>query len=230
MADWATLAEVGTAVGTLVLAAATFGATRSANRAARIAERAFEVRLRPVLVPSRLEAPAEKIMWGDQHWTRLLGGRASVEIGDAAVYLTMSLRNVGSGMAVIHGWRAEPSPGFVLELQPELLQHPELQTHPDLDDFRSQGRDLYVPPGDSSFWQGAFRDRDERDEREQKEMAEAIGRREMITVFLLYGDHEGGQRTISRFSLVPPAENADDQTVWIESVNRHWTLDRHEPR
>ena len=139
MADWATVAEVGTAVGTLVLAAATFGATRSANRAARIAERAFEVRLRPVLVPSRLEDPAEKIMWGDQHWTRLLGGRASVEIGDAAVYLTMSLRNVGSGMAVIHGWRAEPSPGFVLELQPELLQHPELQTHPDLDEFRAIG-------------------------------------------------------------------------------------------
>ena len=98
MADWATVAEVGTAVGTLVLALATFGATRSANRAARVAERAFEARLRPLLVPSRLEDPAEKIMWGDQHWTRLPGGRASVELGDGAVYLTMSLRNVGSGM------------------------------------------------------------------------------------------------------------------------------------
>jgi len=72
MADWATIAEVGTAAGTLVLAFATFGATRSANRSARIAERAFEARLRPVLVPSRLEDPAEKIMWGDQHWTRLV--------------------------------------------------------------------------------------------------------------------------------------------------------------
>jgi len=108
MADWATIAEVGTAAGTLVLAFATFGATRSANRSARIAERAFEARLRPVLVPSRLEDPAEKIMWGDQHWTRLLGGRASVEVGEEVVYLTMSLRNVGSGMAVIHAWWAEP--------------------------------------------------------------------------------------------------------------------------
>jgi len=113
MADWATIAEVGTAAGTLVLAFATFGATRSANRSARIAERAFEARLRPVLVPSRLEDPAEKIMWGDQHWTRLLGGRASVEVGEEVVYLTMSLRNVGSGMAVIHAWWAEPSPGFL---------------------------------------------------------------------------------------------------------------------
>jgi hypothetical protein len=230
LTDWATVAEIATATGTLVLALATFGATRSANRAARVAERAFEARLRPLLVPSRVEDPAEKIMWGDQHWTRLPGGRASVEVGDEAVYLTMSLRNVGSGMAVIHGWRALPSPGFTLELQPEWLQHPELQQHPDLDEFRAQGRDLYVPPGDSSFWQGAFRDRDERDEREREEMAASIGRREMIAIFLLYGDSEGGQRTISRFSLVPPGEQAEDQNVWIESVNRHWNLDRSDPR
>ena len=101
MADWSTIASMSTAVGTLVLAVATFSATRSSNRSARIAERAFEARLRPLLVPSRLEDPAEKIMWGDQHWTRLPGGRASVEVGEGAVYLTMSLRNVGSGMAVI---------------------------------------------------------------------------------------------------------------------------------
>src|SRR5439155_15209512 len=98
---------MSTAVGTLVLATATFSATRSANRSARIAERAFEARLRPVLVPARLEDPPEKIMWGDQHWSRVPGGRAAVEIGDEAVYLSMSLRNVGNGMAVIHGWHAE---------------------------------------------------------------------------------------------------------------------------
>ena len=88
MTDWTTVAELATAGGTLVLAVATFGATRSANRAARTAERAFEARLRPVLVQSRREDPIEKIMWGDQHWTRLLGGRASVEIGEEVVYLT----------------------------------------------------------------------------------------------------------------------------------------------
>jgi hypothetical protein len=221
---------MSTAVGTLVLAVATFSATRSANRSARIAERAFEARLRPVLVPSRLEDPAEKIMWGDAHWTRVPGGRAAVEIGDGAVYLSMSLRNVGSGMAVIHAWRAEASPGFASMLQPEVLQHPDLLEHPDLADFRPQGRDLYVSPGDSSFWQGAFRDRDERDEREREEIAEAIRRREMIIVYLLYGDHEGGQRMISRFSLVAPGESAEEPNIWIESVNRHWNLDRDDPR
>jgi hypothetical protein len=230
VADWANIASISTAVGTLVLAAATFGATRSANRSARIAERAFEARLRPVLVPARLEDPAEKIQWGDQHWSRVPGGRAAVEIGDGAVYLSMSLRNVGSGMAVIHAWRAEASTGFADMLQPELLQHPELQEHPDLECFRPQGRDLYVPPGDSSFWQGAFRARDERDEREREEIAEAIRRREMLVVHLLYGDHEGGQRVISRFALVPPGETSEHPDIWIESVNRHWNLDRHDPR
>jgi len=107
LSDWTTIAELGTAAGTLVLAVATFGATRSANRAARTAERAFEARLRPVLVQSRREDPVEKIMWGDRHWSRVPGGQAWVEAGADAVYLAMSLRNVGAGMAVIHGWHAD---------------------------------------------------------------------------------------------------------------------------
>ena len=61
MTDWATVASLATAGGTLVLAFATFGATRSANRAARTAERAFAARLRPVLVQSRREDPVENL-------------------------------------------------------------------------------------------------------------------------------------------------------------------------
>jgi hypothetical protein len=41
---------------------------------------------------------------GDGHYARLEGGRAAVEVTDGVIYLAMSLRNVGSGMAVIHGW------------------------------------------------------------------------------------------------------------------------------
>ena len=104
----ATTSSGTTAGGTLVLAFATFGATHSANRAARTAERAFEARLRPVLVQSRREDPVEKIMWGDRHWSRVPGGQAWVEVGSDAVYLAMSVRNVGAGMAVIHGWHADP--------------------------------------------------------------------------------------------------------------------------
>src|SRR3979411_1185321 len=130
MADWATIAQVSTAVGTLVLATATFGATRSANRAARIAERAFEARLRPLLVPARLEGPAEKSVCGAQQWARVPGGRASVKIGDGVVYLSMSLRNVGSGMAVIHAWRAESDPPVSHFAGTHRLRHPQPPAHP----------------------------------------------------------------------------------------------------
>jgi predicted cupin superfamily sugar epimerase len=44
-------------------------------------------------------------------------------------------------------------------------------------------------------------------------------------VDLLYGDHEGGQRTISRFSLTPHEEG-----TWFAAVARHWSLDRADPR
>ncbi len=44
---------------------------------------------------------------------------------------------------------------------------------------------------------------------------------------LIYGDHEGGQRTIARFALVP-----DDDTPGGLRANvlRYWNLDRDDPR
>ena len=44
-------------------------------------------------------------------------------------------------------------------------------------------------------------------------------------VDLLYGDHEGGQRMISRFVIRPL-----DDGQWLASVGRHWNLDRADPR
>ena len=41
----------------------------------------------------------------------------------------------------------------------------------------------------------------------------------------LYGDHEGGQRTITRFAMLPR-----DDGGWIAVVSRHWNLDRTDPR
>jgi hypothetical protein len=57
------------------------------------------------------------------------------------------------------------------------------------------------------------------------EAREAILQRHSITIDLLYGDHEGGQRTITRIALLPRGENE-----WIASVARHWNLDRADPR
>jgi hypothetical protein len=41
----------------------------------------------------------------------------------------------------------------------------------------------------------------------------------------VYGDHEGGQRVISRFALRPR-----DDDGWIASAARHWNIDRDDPR
>ncbi len=88
--DWATVASFATALGTLVLAFATFVAIRSSNRSAGIAERSFEVNLRPVLVSSRLGDPVQKVSWVDDHWAQLRESEASIELVDGSVSLDWS--------------------------------------------------------------------------------------------------------------------------------------------
>ena len=208
-ADWSTVASLATAAGTLVLALATFGAVRSANRAARLAEYSMQIGIRPLLMPSRLEDTVQKVMWGDQHWAHLAGGRAIVEETDGNVYLAMSLRNSGSGVAVIHGWH----------LGLHDLHDPHAHAEPD--EFRPQTRDLFVAGDDVGFWQAAIRDRDDP---EYAALLEAVTGRRIFVVELLYTDHEGAQRAIGRFTLAPIGEG------WLCSVIRHWNLDRPDPR
>jgi hypothetical protein len=213
MTDWATTASLATAGATLVLAAGTFASVRSANRAARTAERALLAGLRPVLVPSRLEDPSDKIMWADNHWAKLNGGRASIELVDGNIYLAMSLRNVGAGIAVLQGW------------SPRLDYRPG-QPHAEPNQFRRQGRDLYIPASGIGFWQGAVRDADDDS---YEGLVAAIKERQRFVIEVLYSDHEGGQRTISLFSVIP-REGGDDPDQWLCTVARHWNLDRPDPR
>jgi hypothetical protein len=209
-ADWATVSALATAGGTLVLAVATFAAVRSANRSARVTERALLAGIRPVLVPSRLEDPPEKVGFADDHWLKVDGGRAVVEVTEESIYVAMALRNVGSGLAVLDRWD--------LFTDPPTPDRP----HREPEAFRRLTRDIYVPAGDRGFWQGAFRDHADPVFGAARE---AVDDGRTITVDLLYGDHEGGQRTISRFALIP---RVDGQ--WVTSVSRHWNLDRADPR
>jgi len=208
--DWATISALATAGGTLVLAAATFSSVRSANRAARATERALLAGIRPVLVPSRLQDPPEKVGFQDDKWFKVPGGRAIAEATESAVYFVIPLRNVGNGLAVLDAW----------EFFPE-RQRGEL-THREPSSFTRLTRDLYVAGGDLGFWQGAFRDPDDP---MFTAATEAIANRQPMTVDILYGDHEGGQRTISRFALLP-----HDDGDWLAVVSRHWNLDRADPR
>jgi len=211
--DWASAASLATAGGTLVLAVATFAAVRSANRAARTAEHSLLAALRPLLVPSRMQDDTQKVMFGDTKWVRIPGGSAAVEVENDVIYLTASLRNVGSGIAILHGWRFYP------DWDPD-------RPRPGLDGFHRQARDLYVPPGDLGFWQAAFRDQDDP---QYADACKAVASRGQMTVDLLYGDHEGGQRVITRFGLYPKPEDRAAEG-WILSAGRYWNVDRPDPR
>jgi hypothetical protein len=208
--DWVAVSSIATAGATLVLAFATFAAVRSANRAARTAERSLLAGLRPVLIPSRPEDPAQKVGFSDDRWFLVPGNGAIAEVTDEAVYLAIAVRNVGSGIAVLHGW----------------LLRTEVQTvmtgHAPVEDFRRLTRDLYIAPGEIGFWQGAFRDPEEPGFAAAREAVEDPRR---IAVEVLYGDHELGQRSITLFLLTPR-----ESGKWITSVARHWNVDRPDPR
>jgi hypothetical protein len=210
--NWTTVSSLATGFGTLVLAIATFGAVRSANKAARVAERALMVGTRPLLVPSRLDDTQQKIFYGDEKHEVLQGGRGAAEVDQGNVYLAISLRNAGRGIAVLHGWRfragRQPSDG-----------------HPDLADFHPHQRDIFIAPADIGFWQAAFRDSADP---QYGEAVAAVQTGEMLTIDVLYGDHEGGQRAISRFTLQARGDEAN--RTWLASVVRHWNLDRPDPR
>jgi hypothetical protein len=215
--DWVTISALATALGTFILAMATFASVRSGNRAARNAERALQADLRPLLFPSRFSDEIQKVGFADGHWVQVPGGHGVVEVTDDAIYLAISLRNVGNGMAVLHGWYV--SAGLVTsDAQP---------VHEPVEHFRRLTRDLWVPPHDVFFWQGAVRDTSEPVFAELEKAAyEEIG----LRVELLYGDDEGGQRTVTRLALIPRHPQDDEPVTWIASVNRHWTLDRANPR
>jgi hypothetical protein len=210
MADWVTISSLATAAGTLVLSVATFAAVRSANRSARTAERAFAAALRPVLVTARPDDPEQRLMFQDRRWLAVRGAQAAIETDDGQVLLALALRNVGPGLAVLDRWAVDTNW--------------EGRTGPprDPNDFHRLTRDLYIAAGDVGFWQGAIREPDDPD---RQIMLDAIAAGDPFTLDLLYADHEGGQRTISRFALT-----RKEGDVWAAGVIRHSNLDRPDPR
>ena len=211
MSDWVTISSLATAGGTLVLAVATFSSVRSANRAARTAERSLLVGLRPVLIPSRDDAPVEHVRFGDDHRIEIRGHGGVLEVHDGRVFMGLGLRNAGAGLAVLHGWYAQPYERGMVRVPPKV------------DEFHRQQLDLYIPAGGDGFWQGAVRDEADQQYRALCAAAESGGR---IVIDLMYGDHEGGQRAIARFSLVV----ADDGQGRFANVLRYWNLDYGDPR
>jgi len=149
-----------------------------------------------------------KVGFADDKWFSVPGGGGVAEATDEAVYLAIAVRNVGSGIAVLHGW----------------YFHPQLEgdtERPDVGDFRRLTRDLYIPLGEVGFWQGAFRDEADPD---RQVALDAIERGE-FGVDVLYGDYEGGQRVVTRFGCL-----REDDGTWSLAAGRHWQIDRENPR
>jgi hypothetical protein len=80
MSNWATIAQVATAGGTLILALATFSSIRPSNRSVKVAERSLLAAQRPVLVPSREDDLLKTIRFGDGVIVRVAGHGGVVEL------------------------------------------------------------------------------------------------------------------------------------------------------
>lgn len=216
MADWVTISSLATAGGTLVLAVATFSSVKSANRAARVAERSLLLGLRPLLIPSREDDPVDHVRFGDDHRFSIPGHGGVIEVAGGHVYMGIGLRNAGSGMAVIHGWHAQA-------YDREMRQEP-----PAADAFRRQQLDIYIPAGGDGYWQGAVRDETDP---QHAGLSAAFENRGRVLIDLMYGDQDGGQRTIARFSLMSADEDGDgDGASRLANVLRYWNLDGQDPR
>jgi hypothetical protein len=77
---------------------------------------------RPLLMSSRFQDPEQKIQFMEGRFVKVAGGSAALEVPDGAVYTVISVPNVGTGLAVMHGWHVEVTG------QPQ-------QTHPPLEGF-----------------------------------------------------------------------------------------------
>src|SRR5262249_26881344 len=154
--------------------------------------------------------PPEKVSFVDRHWLLVNGGQGLIELTDEVIYLAIPLRNVGRGMAVLHSWTV--CEGTSSAQRPDPAEGSE---------FRRPTRGLFVPAGDLGFWQGALRDPEES---AFVAVFKAVTAGEAVSVELLYGDNEGGQRTITRFALIPH-QGEDGETMWLTAAGRHWNLD-----
>jgi hypothetical protein len=216
MTAWTTLADVGTAAGTLVLAGATFVAVRASARSTKIAERALLAGQRPVLVPAGLDDPAENVQFADGRTFPVGNGQALVAQDAGVVYLAIPLRNVGAGLAVLRGYHIVGEAASQVAQDPHgPARHLRGDPPPTPSAFSPQQRDLLISTQRAGFWQAALRDPESR---LHEEVVQAIGTRGRVTVDVLYGDHEGSQPSVTRFVLLPEGDS------WRCDATRYWSL------
>ena len=216
MTSLETLADLGTAVGTLVLAGATFVSVHASARSTRIAERALLAGQRPVLAPAGPGDPAESVQFADGRVFPVPSGQALAVQEPGVIYLAIPLVNVGAGLAMLRGYHLQGEPASEVARDPRgAAGHLRGDPPPDTRAFSRQQRDLLISTQRAGFWQAALRDPQSK---LYGEVAQAISTGGRITVDVLYGDHEGGQPSVTRFVLLPEAGS------WRSDTTRHWSL------
>lgn len=217
MTDWVTtLADTGTAVGTLVLAGATFLAVRASARSVAIAERTLLAGQRPVLAPAGPDDPVASVQFADGLVFPVGSGQPLVHRDTGVIYLAIPLRNVGAGLAILRGYRLQGEPAAnVAQDSRGVARHLRGDPPPEPLAFSPQQRDLLISSSRAGFWQAALRDPQAVLDKEITQAIETQGR---ITVDVLYGDHEGGQPSVTRFVLLPEAGS------WRCDAVRYWSL------
>jgi hypothetical protein len=216
MTDWVTLADIGTAVGTLILAGATFVAVRASARSTTIAERTLLAGQRPVLAPAGPDDPAASVQFADGLVFPVGNGQPLVQQDAGIIYLAIPLRNVGAGLAMLRGYRLQGEPAtHVAHDSHGVARHLRGDPPPRPPAFSAQQRDLLISTSRAGFWLAALRDPGAV---LYKEVAQAIETRGRITADVLYGDHEGGQPSVTRFVLLPESGS------WRCDAVRYWSL------
>jgi hypothetical protein len=211
--NWVIVADLATAFGTLVLAIATFFSIRSANRSNRTADRALQQGLRPILLPSLFTDPVQKIHYVDEHWLQVPGGRATLEVTPTAAYLGLSVRDIGTGPAVIDAW--------------DILQTTRDERRP-VRAYHPLTRDVYVAAGACGFVQIVARDPTSP---VYQSLARAERDHQRFAVDVLYSDIDETQHHIIRIGLTSTPSGDQDGHIWALSEARHWTVpDGHPER
>ncbi len=209
--DWGVAANLATAAGTLVLAIATFLSIRTAIRSNRTADRALQQGLRPILLPSLFTDPVQKIHYVDEHWLQVPGGRATLELTADAAYLGLSVRDIGSGPAVIDAW--------------DILATARDERR-EVRDYHPLTRDLYVAAGACGYVQIAVR---APTAPAYQALARAERDHQPFAVDVLYSDIDETQHHIIRIALNRTPGADQDGRIWALSEVRHWTVSDGHP-
>jgi hypothetical protein len=175
-----------------------------------VAEQALLAGQRPYQIASREDDPLERVRFGDDVVLEVSGHGGAIKCKRENVYMAMALRNAGSGLAVIQGWIAA-------------VRATSDRECPTIESFRLQQRDLYIPAGETGFWQGAIRTVEDP---AYPSVSAAAHSRDRVMIDILYADADGGQRTIARFSVSDWPRVEGERADLI----RVWNVDRDEPR